>query len=61
MALARALALGIGWYLVDCTLDPMVLQKMKRSYVPINPTLQRRWDKMDQARMVDPGRITESA
>ncbi len=27
MVLARALALGIGWYLVDCTLDPMVLQK----------------------------------
>ncbi len=29
MALARALALGIGWYLVDCTLDSMVLQKNK--------------------------------
>ena len=27
MALARALALGIGWYLVDCTLDSMVLRK----------------------------------
>ena len=49
---------GIWWSALS---TPWFSRKMKRSYVPVSPTLQRRWDKMDQARMADPGRTTESA